>query len=149
MRAVMVTVTFGLSARWLMSGLLVLLHIMPEGDPSVTILGVLSFLVIHEISAAITLLNIITFMLATYLNNSVLPQDINFYYKLPVQPGCKRAETDPFTRWLDIPGICCTENYQKLFFRLPFQIIKVSSSRSYIHVLEYRRNVPQLFMKTV
>jgi hypothetical protein len=112
MRTVLVTVTVGLGAKWLMSGPLVLLHIVPGGDPSVTILRVLSLLVIHEISAAITLLNSITLVLATYLNNSVLPKDVNFYYKLPIQPGCKRAETIPFTYWLDIPGICCTEQYQ-------------------------------------
>jgi len=126
----MVTVTVDLSARWLMSGPLVLLHTVPEGDPSVTILRVLSLLVIYEISVAITLLNIITLVLARYLNNSVFPQDVNFYYKLPVQPGCKRAETITFTYWLDIPGIYCTEHYQKSFFRLPFQIIKDSSSSS-------------------
>jgi hypothetical protein len=61
MHTVLVTVTVGLSARWLMSG--------PEGNPSVTILRVLSLLVIHEISIAIALLNSITLVLATYLNN--------------------------------------------------------------------------------
>jgi len=77
MCTVLVAVTPGLSARWLMSGPLVLLHIVPEGDPSVTILRVLSLLVIHEILAAITSLNSITLVLATYLSSSVFPQDIN------------------------------------------------------------------------
>jgi hypothetical protein len=57
---------------------LVLLHIMPEDDPSVTILSVMSLLVIHEILAAITSLNSITLVRATYLNSSVFPQDVNF-----------------------------------------------------------------------
>jgi len=78
MCTVLVAVTAGLSARWLMSGpLVVLLHIVPEGDPSVTILRVLSLLVIHEILAAITSLNSITLVLDTYLNSCVFPQDIN------------------------------------------------------------------------
>jgi len=36
MHTVLVTVTVGLSARWLMSGPLVLLYAVPDGDPSVT-----------------------------------------------------------------------------------------------------------------
>lgn len=132
-----------------MSGPLVLLHVVSEGDPSITILRVLRLLVIHEISAAIPLFNNITLELATYLNNSVFPHDINFYYKLPVQPGCKWAETIRFTYWLDIPVICCTEHYQNSFSWLPFQIIKDFSSRIWIYILKYRQNVPQLFMKAV
>jgi len=68
MHTVLVTVTVGLSARWLMSGPPVLLHIVPEVNPLVTILRVLSLLVIHEISVANALLNSITLVLATYLN---------------------------------------------------------------------------------
>ena len=37
MHTVMVTVTVGLSVKWLISGPLVLLHIVPKGDPSFTI----------------------------------------------------------------------------------------------------------------
>jgi hypothetical protein len=71
-------VIVALSARWLMCWPLVLLHVVPEGDPSVTILSALSFLIIHNISYAITSLNSGTLVFATRLSRSVFPQHIKF-----------------------------------------------------------------------
>lgn len=57
---------------------LVLMHIMPSGDLSATILSALIALLIHKILAAIALLISVTALLTVYLSNSLFQQGISF-----------------------------------------------------------------------
>jgi hypothetical protein len=64
-----------------------ILQVMPSGDLLATILGALSFHLIHESTGAMTSLTSITVLLTTYFNISLFQHVINFLQNLTTQPG--------------------------------------------------------------
>lgn len=72
------------------------MHVMPAGDLSASILSAVIALHIHEILAAIALLNSVTALLTMCLSNSLFQQGISFLHNRPIQPGSNMVDLEKY-----------------------------------------------------